>query len=196
MRYHLALEIPVQDLTNRKVLRCSFSFRTMFLILVFCARVFLVKTDEGRCFIAVHSDVPLAVTLKVNKETSAKCEYWAQQNECTKNTKYMLYNCAQTCFTKRPPVLTGPVGRVERKKYHEGQDLMFDDMMFHSVENNTPERRVVLFVDFAKPYANLFVRALNSFFSHLGRYSVQVVDLIKKQNDFHDMHMKQCETMA
>ncbi len=38
--------------------------------------------------------------------------------------------------------------------WHEGKDLMFDDMFVHSAENNSDETRVVLFLDIQRDFHN------------------------------------------
>lgn len=39
----------------------------------------------------------------------------------------------------------------QRRQWREGETLIFDDTLIHSVENNTTEERVVLFADFVRP---------------------------------------------
>jgi beta-hydroxylase len=51
----------------------------------------------------------------------------------------------------------------ERRHWREGESLIFDDTYIHSARNDSDERRVVLFVDFARPLrfpANLINRAI------------------------------------
>lgn len=51
----------------------------------------------------------------------------------------------------------------EQRHWREGDSLIFDDTFIHSAWNETAERRVVLFVDFARPLrfpANLVNRAV------------------------------------
>jgi beta-hydroxylase len=51
----------------------------------------------------------------------------------------------------------------ERRSWAEGQSLIFDDTFLHSARNDSKERRVVLFVDFARPLrfpASLINRAI------------------------------------
>jgi ornithine lipid ester-linked acyl 2-hydroxylase len=51
----------------------------------------------------------------------------------------------------------------ERRHWREGTSLIFDDTFIHSAWNDTAERRIVLFVDFARPLrfpANLVNRAV------------------------------------
>lgn len=47
--------------------------------------------------------------------------------------------------------------------WHEGRDLMFDDMFLHHAENNTTQRRVVLFLDIKRQFKNPFLNLLNGF---------------------------------
>ncbi|XWV24487.1 mg19 protein [Tupanvirus deep ocean] len=46
----------------------------------------------------------------------------------------------------------------------EGNDIMFDDMFMHHVENNTDETRVILFLDIKRDFKNPFVNLVNDFF--------------------------------
>lgn len=51
----------------------------------------------------------------------------------------------------------------ESRSWREGHSLIFDDTFIHSAWNDTAERRIVLFVDFARPLrfpANLVNRAI------------------------------------
>lgn len=51
----------------------------------------------------------------------------------------------------------------QRRHWREGQSLIFDDTFIHSAWNDSRERRIVLFVDFARPLrfpANLVNRAI------------------------------------
>jgi beta-hydroxylase len=46
--------------------------------------------------------------------------------------------------------------------WKEGSDIMFDDTFLHYVENNTNQRRVVLFLDIQRDFKNVFINMLNS----------------------------------
>jgi beta-hydroxylase len=46
--------------------------------------------------------------------------------------------------------------------WKEGEDIMFDDMFEHSVENNTDQPRVVLFLDIKRQFQNPFINLINS----------------------------------
>jgi len=51
----------------------------------------------------------------------------------------------------------------QQRRWSEGQSLIFDDTFVHSAWNDSDERRIVLFVDFARPLrfpANLINRAI------------------------------------
>lgn len=43
-----------------------------------------------------------------------------------------------------------------------GQDLVFDDRFIHHAENNTSQRRVVLFLDIKRDFNNIFLNILNT----------------------------------
>jgi beta-hydroxylase len=45
--------------------------------------------------------------------------------------------------------------------WRDGQDLVFDETFVHHFENQTDERRIILFCDFERPLRNPVVRALN-----------------------------------
>lgn len=53
--------------------------------------------------------------------------------------------------------------KVDGKKLHwrENDHLMFDDMFEHSVENNTKEERVVLFMDIKRDFKNTWLNMVN-----------------------------------
>ena len=53
---------------------------------------------------------------------------------------------------------------VNGEKLHwlPGKDLLFDDMFMHSVENNTDEERVILFLDIKRDFNNIILNAINS----------------------------------
>jgi beta-hydroxylase len=48
--------------------------------------------------------------------------------------------------------------------WREGDDIMFDDMFMHSVENNTTQQRVILFMDIKRDFHNIFLNILNTVF--------------------------------
>ncbi len=76
----------------------------------------------------------------------------------------------------------------QRRTWLDGQDLIFDDNMWHSVENNTPERRVVLFVDFRRDYGNFFTNGINWIATRLGGFNHKTKDIIRLQNLYHEAH--------
>lgn len=82
----------------------------------------------------------------------------------------------------------------QRRSWENGKDLIFDDNFWHHVENNTPQRRVVLFVDFLKRYDNIVFDLVNRIFVFLGGFNMKVVDVIRQQNIFHEnqkLHLRQ-----
>jgi beta-hydroxylase len=54
--------------------------------------------------------------------------------------------------------------QVDGKKliWSQGQDLMFDDLFLHSVENNTNETRIILFLDIKRDFNNWFLNFINT----------------------------------
>jgi len=55
-------------------------------------------------------------------------------------------------------------GRVLNWRIHRDKpiDLMFDDLYLHHAENNTNQRRVVLFLDIKRDFKNPIINAINS----------------------------------
>jgi aspartyl/asparaginyl beta-hydroxylase (cupin superfamily) len=55
---------------------------------------------------------------------------------------------------------------VDNKKlyWHEGSDLMFDDMYEHYAQNNTDQPRIILFLDIQRDFKNVFINNLNKLF--------------------------------
>ena len=78
----------------------------------------------------------------------------------------------------------------ERRSWEDGKDLVFDDNLWHWVENHTPQRRIVLFVDFLRDYNNYWINLLSRLVVWLGKFNVKVVDLIRLQNYYHENHIK------
>lgn len=54
--------------------------------------------------------------------------------------------------------------RVEKNilYWREGQDIMFDDMFPHEVQNNSNEVRVILFLDIKRDFHNIFLNMINT----------------------------------
>src|SRR5205085_4621122 len=48
--------------------------------------------------------------------------------------------------------------------WRQGQDMLFDDLFLHYVENNTDQRRVVLFLDIKRDFRNPLINLINSIF--------------------------------
>jgi beta-hydroxylase len=73
---------------------------------------------------------------------------------------------------------------VNEKKYNwkEGEDVMFDDTFLHSVENNTDETRVVLFLDIKRNFNNLLLDNFNSFLLYFLKFNDTITDIVKKSN--------------
>ena len=47
--------------------------------------------------------------------------------------------------------------------YGNGEDIIFDDVVWHSVRNDNNARRISLFLDVRRWFNNTFVDALNGF---------------------------------
>ena len=62
------------------------------------------------------------------------------------------------------------------------EDLMFDDMYIHYAENNTNQRRVVLFLDIKRDFKNPFINGLNSLLLKSVKSNDAVKDTVRKAN--------------
>ena len=51
---------------------------------------------------------------------------------------------------------------IIKRSWKEGEDIYFDDMYTHWVENNTNEHRIILFVDIKKKFNNFFINIINN----------------------------------
>ena len=73
---------------------------------------------------------------------------------------------------------------VDGKKLHwkEGDDIMFDDMVNHHVENNTSEKRVVLFLDVKRDFGSLFLNAVNRLMLKYIKCNDALVSTVDKVN--------------
>jgi len=70
----------------------------------------------------------------------------------------------------------------QRLHWREGEDLIFDDMFPHFVENNTEEDRVVLFLDFQREISNPALNLLNSVMLRFIRCNDQVRATVARSN--------------
>lgn len=66
--------------------------------------------------------------------------------------------------------------------WREGEDLMFDDTFLHHAENNSNERRVVLFLDIKRDFNNIFINMLNSLILKCIKSNDAVKDTVDKAN--------------
>jgi len=73
---------------------------------------------------------------------------------------------------------------VDGMKMHwrEGQDIMFDDMYFHHVQNNTTERRVVLFLDIRRDFQSSVINAINGCLLRNIKSNDELLSTIEKAN--------------
>jgi beta-hydroxylase len=65
---------------------------------------------------------------------------------------------------------------INNKKYiwTEGEDILFDDTLLHSVENNTNEPRVILFLDIPRQFNNI-IRKLRFYRSLLLSFLKEII---------------------
>lgn len=73
--------------------------------------------------------------------------------------------------------------------WHEGDDLMFDDMFLHHVENNTNQIRVVLFLDIKRDFHNIFINMINTLFIKIVKTNDALKDTINNANNFTDKYL-------
>jgi aspartyl/asparaginyl beta-hydroxylase (cupin superfamily) len=64
----------------------------------------------------------------------------------------------------------------------EGQDLMFDDMFLHHVENNTSEKRVVLFLDIIREFSDPILDIFNKIILKFIKYDNVLTEVLRKVN--------------
>jgi len=61
-----------------------------------------------------------------------------------------------------------------------GQDVLFDDTYIHSVNNNTDESRVVLFLDVKKNFDSIVLNCINSFLLFFVKYNKDISRMVDK----------------
>lgn len=73
---------------------------------------------------------------------------------------------------------------VDGKKLHwtEGKVILFDDMFVHHVENNTDERRVVLFLDIQRDFGSILVNMVNSFMIRMVKTNDELLKTLNTAN--------------
>lgn len=69
-----------------------------------------------------------------------------------------------------------------KKSWEDGQDLLFDDTFVHSVENNTNETRVVLFLDIRKEFNNIFLDWFNKSILYIAKFNTTVDTIVQNVN--------------
>ena len=73
----------------------------------------------------------------------------------------------------------------ERLHWREGENLMFDDRFTHHVQNNTDQRRVILFLDIKRDFNNVFVNLLNTVLLRVIRSNDIVASTVRNANAHH-----------
>jgi len=68
--------------------------------------------------------------------------------------------------------------------WKEGDDLMFDDLFPHYVENNTDQHRVILFLDIKRDFHNVFVNFINTIFLRFIKSNDALTETIHNVNNF------------
>jgi beta-hydroxylase len=68
--------------------------------------------------------------------------------------------------------------------WRKGEDIMFDDMFLHEVQNNTNQQRIVLFLDIRRTFANPFVNLLNKLLLYFIKSNDILDKIIERANHF------------
>lgn len=75
-------------------------------------------------------------------------------------------------------------GVYNKLNWKEGDDIMFDDMFPHFVVNNTPDTRVVLFLDIVRDFKNLNINNLNKCVLAISGTNDIVENTVMNSNNF------------
>jgi len=70
----------------------------------------------------------------------------------------------------------------EKYFWKEGKNLIFDDVVDHSVENNTNEERIILFLDIKRDFKNIYYNAINNLFLEIIQNSKFINEIINNVN--------------
>jgi aspartyl/asparaginyl beta-hydroxylase (cupin superfamily) len=75
--------------------------------------------------------------------------------------------------------------RVNKIEYYwqTGKDIIFDDTFIHSVENNTDETRVVLFLDIQRDFRNIFLNIINNVVLYFCKFNDSVSNIVDNTNN-------------
>ena len=74
---------------------------------------------------------------------------------------------------------------INNNKYiwGEGDDILFDDTLLHSVENNTNDTRVVLFLDVRRTFNDPIISILNQMILYFGKFNTTVDTIVDNTNN-------------
>jgi hypothetical protein len=74
---------------------------------------------------------------------------------------------------------------INNNKYiwGEGDDILFDDTLLHSVENNTNDTRVVLFLDVHRTFNDPIISILNQMILYFGKFNTTVDTIVDNTNN-------------
>ena len=74
---------------------------------------------------------------------------------------------------------------IDGNKMHwkAGEDIMFDDMFLHHVENNTNQRRVILFLDIKRDFGSMYLNTINTIMMRFIKSNEHLVETVKKANE-------------
>tara|TARA_B100001121_G_C18700065_1_gene627095 strand:+ start:13056 stop:14693 length:1638 start_codon:yes stop_codon:yes gene_type:complete len=84
-------------------------------------------------------------------------------------------------------ILNYETNEIIKRNWRDGEDIYFDDMYTHWVENKTNERRIILFLDIKKKFSNIFINTVNNILLLFTKYNynknfVLNKDIIKINN--------------
>jgi beta-hydroxylase len=69
-----------------------------------------------------------------------------------------------------------------KKHWQEGQDIYFDDTIYHMVANNTNESRVVLVLDIPSKFTNTLVNYFNKLMVSISKFNINVDTIVNNTN--------------
>lgn len=75
--------------------------------------------------------------------------------------------------------------KTSRLHWKEGQDMMFDDLFRHRVQNNTSQRRIILFMDIKRDFKNPVINGINNALLKIAKTNDMITGPIEKANTFH-----------
>ncbi len=69
--------------------------------------------------------------------------------------------------------------------WEPGEDMLFDDNVYHHVHNLAPERRVILLIDVNRVYDSVWINMLNWAALKFVAFNPEITDYVERQEHFH-----------